>query len=154
VDDHLGTISCAMGSGPTACSRTVPTCIAGVASSCTALPYVQDICNSSDDDCDGVVDESPDAARSCAAPHASTACSMGSCHVAACTLPYADCNTVASDGCEQDLDTSTTACSACGRTCGPGDTCVRGHCSSEVLSLAAGDHYTCAVLGSGAAYCW
>src|SRR5204863_3610221 len=130
------------GSGASACTRTVPGCTAGIAASCSALPPVNDVCNGHDDDCDGTVDENPDSPRSCAAPHAVAACTAGACHVVACTGTTADCNSVASDGCEQDLSSSAIACGACGVSCPAGDTCVNSHCANEIVQLVAGDHFT------------
>lgn len=60
----------------------------------------------------------PNAAGRCAATVCATACNAG----------FADCNGVASDGCEVDTRTSPAHCGACGSACGAGASCSAGAC--------------------------
>lgn len=74
----------------------------------------------------------------CAPEHGAAACVAGQCALAMCATGWANCNHLASDGCETDL-ASATSCGACGVTCpsGPHATsaCLAGACS---LQCAAG----------------
>ncbi len=56
------------------------------------------------------------------------ACSMGRCGVASCGAGYADCNGIATDGCEVNTNTSAANCGACGHTCAVGTACSAGTC--------------------------
>ena len=55
-------------------------------------------------------------------------CKSGVCKVAECSSGYADCNKAVADGCEANLNTSTSNCGACGHACGSGETCSSGTC--------------------------
>lgn len=54
--------------------------------------------------------------RPCSSSHAAMTCQGRSCVVASCDSGYADCNRIASDGCEVDLSKPDT-CGACNATC-------------------------------------
>ena len=41
-----------------------------------------------------------------------------------CDAGFADCNGIASDGCETDLSSSPQHCGLCGNTCGGGESCI------------------------------
>jgi hypothetical protein len=70
----------------------------------------------------------------CAPPHGAGACAAGQCAPGKCAKGWADCNGLASDGCEVDLS-ATTSCGACGVTCTGSphadSACVAGACSTE-----------------------
>lgn len=66
----------------------------------------------------------------CALPNATAGCTSGTCTVAACNAGYADCDGVASNGCEASLATPTN-CGACGRACSlanASSSCSTGTC--------------------------
>ncbi|MFI5298457.1 MAG: hypothetical protein ACHREM_10185, partial [Polyangiales bacterium] len=68
----------------------------------------------------------------CTGNNAAEACVAGSCSVTACTAPWADCNGLASDGCETDTSSSTNNCSACADKCAPANAagaCVTSACT-------------------------
>ena len=76
--------------------------------------------------------------NACALPNVATnTCASGSCAVVACKTGYADCNLVASDGCEVDLATSLPNCGACGAVCA-------GVCDSGSCCTPAAQATTCA----------
>ncbi|MFI5297784.1 MAG: hypothetical protein ACHREM_06755, partial [Polyangiales bacterium] len=54
---------------------------------------------------------------SCAEPNTATMCSVGTCVVTACTAPWADCDGLASNGCETDTSSSLANCGACKSVC-------------------------------------
>jgi hypothetical protein len=60
--------------------------------------------------------------------HEVATCDGQTCGVA-CDPDYADCDLVASNGCEADLKTDAQDCGACGVSCGAG-TCVKGVCTA------------------------
>ena len=72
----------------------------------------------------------------CAVTNGTALCMNGVCAVGACTAPFADCNRVASDGCETDTQTSTANCGSCGSACA-----ARAH--SAVACAAGRCAYTC-----------
>ena len=68
--------------------------------------------------------------RACVTPHAQPACAAGACAIAACDAGYADCDGVASNGCEVDLTTSATHCGACAAACAPAN--AEGACVAVI----------------------
>jgi hypothetical protein len=65
-------------------------------------------------------------------PRATAMCVDGMCAPIRCDDGFADCNMMASDGCEVDIRTSTMHCGGCGMRCASGAgstaTCVAGVC--------------------------
>src|SRR5207247_3604024 len=62
--------------------------------------------------------------------HTTPVCVSGACG-AVCTAPYADCNPLASDGCETNTSTDVNNCGGCGNVCSfPHGlaTCIGGGC--------------------------
>ena len=58
--------------------------------------------------------------KTCGGPgvqHANATCAMGVCTLQ-CNLGFADCNAMAADGCEADLQQSNAHCGGCGQPCG------------------------------------
>ncbi len=79
----------------------------------------------------------------CALDHATASCVAGTCAVAVCAAPYANCDGVASNGCETDTRTTVAHCGGCGTACAPASAtgaCVDGLCG--VASCEAG-HNNC-----------
>ena len=66
-------------------------------------------------------------ALACSLPNATAYCASSACAVGPCTAGYANCNNVASDGCEVNLNTDANHCGACGNAC-DGGSCVAGVC--------------------------
>ncbi len=81
------------------------------------------------------------------------ACSMGRCGVASCGAGYADCNGIATDGCEVNTNTSAANCGACGHTCAEGTMCTSGACvtSCPVGTMLCGG--ACATTSTDPANC-
>ncbi|MEZ4409601.1 MAG: hypothetical protein R3A52_24485 [Polyangiales bacterium] len=50
----------------------------------------------------------------CAVPNGAPACVNGTCTIATCTAPFADCDTTASTGCETDTSRTVAHCGGCG----------------------------------------
>lgn len=59
---------------------------------------------------------------------ATVSCSGGACRVQTCNGTYADCDGMASNGCEVNTNTSAQNCGACGSRCAMGQTCAIGRC--------------------------
>lgn len=57
--------------------------------------------------------------HSCAAPNATTDCAGGHCRVLLCATGFGNCDGIASNGCEANLETDSSNCGICGSTCGP-----------------------------------
>lgn len=55
-------------------------------------------------------------------------CVGGICTVVSCDAGYADCDTVASNGCEVDILSTDAHCGACGTPCPAGENCCGGAC--------------------------
>jgi hypothetical protein len=69
----------------------------------------------------------------CLVPNAVPLCNAGVCVVAACAAGFGDCDALAGDGCEVDLESSTRDCGACGVVCAPppgaAAACAAGECA-------------------------
>jgi hypothetical protein len=65
--------------------------------------------------------------RVCSFANAEAICTAGDCGFA-CQTGFADCNEVASDGCEVDTRTDEVHCGTCGAACGVSETCCDGIC--------------------------
>ena len=74
----------------------------------------------------------------CTIPQGSGTCSGSACRVASCTNPFRDCNNVAFDGCESNVQADPRNCLTCGNVCP-----TRPNTSSTVCS-AAGCGFNCA----------
>jgi len=71
--------------------------------------------------------------RVCPTPTNGTAvCTAGVCGLGSCNTGFGNCDGIASNGCEANLNTSVSHCGGCGRTCaaptGGSVTCVAGAC--------------------------
>lgn len=97
---------------------------------CVPASKTEEQCNNLDDDCDGLIDEAS-ANASCAAEAAESVCVAGRCELVRCLGAARDCDGLAANGCEAELD-SIEQCGACGRRCEL--THARARC----------DHGTCA----------
>jgi len=53
----------------------------------------------------------------CVTPNGTPSCNSGACAVAACSAPFADCNTTVADGCEVNTQTSIPNCGGCNQPC-------------------------------------
>ena len=72
--------------------------------------------------------------RACALANATAGCAAGACTVASCSAGYGNCDGVASNGCETNLNTSNGSCGVCGRACAAGQVCSSGACTSVCSS--------------------
>lgn len=71
----------------------------------------------------------------CEARNGSPACVMGACTVGTCDTGYGDCDRMASNGCEADLQTDPARCGTCTTTCA-GGTNARAVCAMGVCQIA------------------
>lgn len=69
----------------------------------------------------------------CGLAHATATCHAGACAIGKCDPGYADCNGVASDGCEADLLNDSGNCGGCHAACASSGTacvsCIQGTCA-------------------------
>lgn len=72
-------------------------------------------CNGQDDDCDSFIDESSSGPL-CKLQSATAVCVGGSCLIAACQDGRVDCNGLAEDGCESELE-DVEHCGSCSNRC-------------------------------------
>jgi hypothetical protein len=55
-------------------------------------------------------------------------CVNGVCAIKSCDSKFDDCDKIASNGCETDLNNTPDHCGSCGHACSPGDGCKGGKC--------------------------
>ena len=65
----------------------------------------------------GTVDDCGTCGNRCKGLDADWACVSGTCAIAGCKSDHADCNKLASDGCETRLSTDDANCGICGNQC-------------------------------------
>ena len=78
----------------------------------------------------------------CAPANATGRCVAGACGVASCNAGFANCDGVASNGCETDVTTTLSSCGTCGTACAPPNAvgaCVAGSCTVVSCSANWGD---------------
>ncbi len=78
--------------------------------------------------------------RVCSLPNVSTdTCSSATCGVGTCSTGFANCDSVAANGCEVDITSDANNCGGCGNVCTGGTACGAGTCnqSSCAAILAA-----------------
>ena len=68
--------------------------------------------------------------------NAISTCTTGTCGLA-CAMGFADCNRDPADGCEANLQTSTSNCGSCGAPCTPGPGVTSVGCSAGVCTITA-----------------
>jgi hypothetical protein len=117
---------------------------------CTPSP---ESCNNQDDDCDGIIDNGPEADQSCATENSNMVCVQGHCAIASCAAGFANCDGEEQNGCET-LANSPERCGACEHVCGEGMSCDQGRCTEHVLEVVAGFEHVCALVRGGRVYCF
>jgi hypothetical protein len=78
--------------------------------------------------------------RVCSLPNATAGCAAGACTIASCNAGFANCDGIAANGCEVNLNNDAANCGACStagapRACAAGQLCSAGAC---VTSCGAG----------------
>lgn len=117
---------------------------------CSAGVCVIAACDTGFDDCDGDATngcETPtnddlnncgQCGKTCDAPNGTSACEAGKCVVSACNNGFADCDNLASNGCEANTQGDTSNCGGCGKVCTAANgspactnaTCTIGSCNA------------------------
>jgi len=75
----------------------------------------------------------------CNLPNANETCTSGTCQIASCNTGYRNCNGLAADGCEININTDVNNCGACGTVCNlpnASESCIGGTC--QIASCNAG----------------
>lgn len=80
--------------------------------------------------CEADLASDPEHCGACAAPcapnHGKGTCSVGVCELTGCDTGWADCDGMASNGCEVDLANSSASCGSCGAAVATGQVCRSG----------------------------
>jgi hypothetical protein len=146
----------ACGAGCPARTEAAASCVMGQCAS---------TCNAGRGDCDGMptngceslLGSDPNHCGACGAicrlPNATPACAASVCGVAACTPGFADCDGMATTGCEQDIAADAQNCGGCGRRCAAGTVCQAGSCVSICASGTTFCVDRCARLSDDPSHC-
>jgi hypothetical protein len=123
------------------CGACHAACSASHATSiCNSGACAIGVCNAAYFDCDGRYDNGCEINTSgdvnncggcnkkCVVANGIPTCSFGQCAVEFCSPGFANCNGVATDGCEVDTSSDSLNCGFCDNRCGPGKTCVNSTC--------------------------
>jgi hypothetical protein len=126
----------------TACGRCGGACsVPNATAACRAGACAVGACNAGFADCDGnaangcEVDTRTSLAscgacgRACAPANGAGACAAGVCTVTSCDPNFADCDGLASTGCETQPVANNQHCGVCGNACGAGRSCEVGRCA-------------------------
>ncbi|MCB9506287.1 MAG: hypothetical protein H6697_01320 [Myxococcales bacterium] len=131
-----------------ACSfaNAAPICDSG---SCRIGSCVGDYANCNGADVDGCeVDTATNpnhcgrCGRRCSLPNATAACTDGGCTIASCAGGWADCDGLAENGCEANINTSLANCGRCGAVCAldnASEVCRSGVCEIDECAFGFGD---------------
>jgi hypothetical protein len=125
-----------------AADACVPCTLAQATANCTSnglcaiaacLRSYRDCNRMEEDGCEIDIDHDPDHCGTCTAPPCVVAnavpdCAAGRCAIRVCNDGYGDCNQMAGDGCETNLQTNSSHCSVCNTPCPAGAACVGGKC--------------------------
>ncbi len=68
--------------------------------------------------------------HACALSNATSACTASACAITACGTGFANCDSDPTNGCEINTQTDSGNCGGCGVTCGAGQVCSRGACTT------------------------
>ena len=136
VDPKTSTTHCGASAGCTGASAGVacPTgqpCVSGVcASLCGSSTSASiQICNGVCTDTAFDANNCGGCGKVCTASNANTSCGNGVCGTI-CKAGYGDCDGDPSNGCEENLETSTANCGGCGQACSLGP-CSGGTCAPD-----------------------
>ncbi|MBI5534012.1 MAG: hypothetical protein HY898_14925 [Deltaproteobacteria bacterium] len=147
VDLQGDPLNCAKCGAPcTTLPHMTGPCTSGVCGAPQCDTGYQDCNASMVDGCEVNTDGDPTACGGCtnvcsAAPNSTAICTSGQCGIQ-CDALFGDCNQVASDGCEVDLDTSTSHCGVCDHACALPHAivqCVSGTCQLSACDAQYGD---------------
>jgi hypothetical protein len=100
------------------------------------------------------------ACSACSITNANPACTSGACTLSSCKTGFGNCDSNAANGCETNLNTSSTYCGACGagHACPTGGSCTNGvcacpggqtNCSGTCTNTQASDAANCGSCGHG-----
>ena len=84
-------------------------------------------------------------------PQAKGICLAGGVCALVCVKGYEDCDKDPATGCEADLNADKSHCGSCAKACFY--SCSSGTCT-DPTSVVTGNETSCALLGTGAVYCW
>ncbi|MBL8683386.1 MAG: hypothetical protein JNK05_29730 [Myxococcales bacterium] len=105
-----------------AVANGVPACVAGMCRVGRCSPGFENCDNIDANGCEANTTNDPSNCGGCSRvcgmlANSTPSCSMGVCGIGMCLAGFADCNRVATDGCEVNTRTNAMNCGACGRTC-------------------------------------
>jgi hypothetical protein len=123
------------------CTSTngAPKCTAGSCGIASCDPGFKDCNNMPIDGCETDIETDPSNCGACASPctlaHATSNCTGGNCAVTMCSAGYRDCNAMAADGCEVDIETDPMHCGSCTSPCNLANAVPK--CTGRVCGVAS-----------------
>lgn len=118
---NTSTTSCGKCNSPCSVANGTPACVSGKCDIASCKAGFDDCNADPTDGCETNINKDTTncgkCGTSCVVANGTPACTLGACSISACGANYADCNKLATDGCEADTRVDKGNCGACGNVC-------------------------------------
>ena len=134
---------CAAGCAPCNVPNATAACVSGACAVGTCTAGFSDCDGLSVSGCESNTATDPDNCGACGtvctAQNAAAACQAGMCALGPCTPGFADCDMMASTGCEANLDADPMHCGGCDTACTVFEACDNGDCEPNPCAPGTAD---------------